>query len=386
MSGPAPGKVFVTGVYGSGKTRFAKAFARRRRLPYFDFDRLHVYGARERQSGRILEGLPESFVIDAIPIDENDGWDDFAAYEARNEVLVVCVYCSDRAQWLRRIQEKEYRNDPRRGGRAALRLRYRIARLRLRPRYPLSIDTAAHLRAYRFFFTRNAPLLARFRHVLYYDSTRGEYTTADEMLRRIRFRNFPLEDRLDGLGKEHDWKYQDIEVLDFVGYSESHKTWERIRGLVDWKGKRVIDLGCFHGYFCFKAEDEGDEAVGIDRSPPVLEIARAVNDLRGGRVRFRQWVGGDDLPEGDVVLCLNVLHHFADPPQAVSRMACREAIFEIRKDCRPAVERHFEVLREVPSHREDRVILLGARRGAPGGGEPRGTSGDGVPWGTEGPS
>ncbi len=360
------GKVFVTGVYGSGKTRFAKAYARRRGLPYFEFDLLHDYRRREKQSGRILDGLPGSFVIDAIPIDENDGWDDFAAYEARNEVLVVCVYCPDRARWLRRIQEKEYRNDPRQGGRAALRLLYRIARLRLRPRYPLSIDTASHLRAYRFFFSRNAPFLARFRHVLYYDSSRGEYTTGEEMLRRVRFRNFPLEDRLDALGKDHDWKYQDIEIIDFKGYSASHETWKRIRGLVDWRGKKVLDLGCFHGYFSFKAEDAGAEAAGFDRSPPVLGIARAVNELRGGRVVFREWVGGDDLPEGEVVLCLNVLHHFADQDLAVSRMRCREAVFEIRQDCRPVVERYFEVLREVSSHRKDRIILLCARRAESG--------------------
>jgi len=361
------GKVFVTGVYGSGKTRFAKAYARRRGLPYYEFDLLHDYRSREKQSGRILDGLPGSFVIDAIPIDENDGWDDFAAYEARNEVLVVCVYCPDRARWLRRIQEKEYRNDPRQGGRAALRLLYRIARLRLRPRYPLSIDTARHLREYRLFFSRNAPYLSRFRHVLYYDSSRAEYTTAGEMLRRVRFRNFPLEDRLDALGKDHDWKYQDIEILDFVGYSESHETWKRIRDLVDWKGKRVHDLGCFHGYFCFKAEDAGAEAVGLDRSPSVLEIARAINDLRGGRAAFREWKGGDDLPAGDVVLCLNVLHHFADQDLAVSRMRCREAVFEINAACRPVVEKYFEVVREVSSHRKDRVILLCARRGAENG-------------------
>ncbi len=361
------GKVFVTGVYGSGKTRFAKAYARRRGLPYFEFDLLHDYRKRDKQSGKILDGLPGSFVIDAIPIDENDGWDDFAAYEARNDVLVVCVYCPDRARWLRRIQEKEYRNDPRQGGRAALRLLYRIGRLRLRPRYPLSIDTALHLRAYRFFFSRNAPYLSRFRRVLYYDSSRGEYTTADVMLRRVRFRTFPLEDRLDALGKDHDWKYQDIEILDFKGYSQSDETWKRIRGLVDWKGKRVLDLGCFHGYFCFKAEDAGAEATGLDRSPSVLAIARAINDLRGGRAVFREWEGGDDLPAGDVVLCLNVLHHFADQDKAVSRMRCREAVFEINAACRSAVEKHFEVVREVSSHRKDRVILLCARRGAEDG-------------------
>ncbi len=358
-------KVFVTGVYGSGKTRFAERYGREHRLPRVYFDRLYRYDLKGRQGAAILAGLPGAFVIDAIPFDEDGLWGDFAAYEARNDVLVVCVFCPDRDLWLRRVQEK--RDAEKRSGVKETpreRVRRWLRRAGLRPEEALSIDVDHHLKKYRNFFRQNLPLLSTFRNVRYYDSACGAFATREEMLARIRFKCFPLEDHLAGLGKDHDWRYQDIEVLGLVGYSESYRTWERIRDLVDWKGKRVADLGCFHGYFCFKAEDAGAQAFGFDRSPAVLAVARMINDIRGGNAVFSEWVGGDALPECDVVLCLNVLHHFADQDKAVSRMACRQAIFEIKEEARPVVEKHFEVTRRLDSHRADRCLLLCARRGA----------------------
>ncbi len=355
-------KVFITGVYGSGKTRFARRYARKQRLPYFDFDRIHRYDDHGKTAERILADLPERFVIDAIPIDSQGRWTDFITYESANEVQVVCVFCPDRKRWLRRIQEKDYINDPTRGLRAALKLRYRIARLRLRPDYPLSIDADHHMREYRRFFLENVPILKRFRHLLLFDSCRKEFTSAEEMLARVGSRTFPLEEHLDSLGPNHDRKYQDIEILNFVGYTESHKTWDRIRDLVDWRGMRVLDLGCFHGYFCFKVEDAGGIVEGLDRSRPVLDVAAMINDLRGGRALFREWVAGNELPECDMILCLNVLHHFENPEKALSTMRCRQAIFEINEDNRPLVEKYFRVLRETGSHRPNRRIFLCDRR------------------------
>lgn len=369
------GKVFVTGVYGSGKTRFAARHARKHRLPLLDFDRIYRYDEHGKAADRILRELPERFVIDAIPIDTQGRWADFIAYESLHEVLVVCVYCPDRKRWLRRIQEKAYINDPTRGMRAALKLRYRIARLRLRPDFPLSIDADLHAKEYRRFFLENVPILSRFRNVRYFDSCREEFTSAEEMLVRVGSRTFPLEEHLASLGESHDWKYQDIEILGRIGYTESFRTWDGIRNLVDWKGKRVLDLGCFHGYFCFKVEDAGGIVKGLDRSRPVLDVAEMINGLRGGRVAFREWVAGGELPECDVILCLNVLHHFEDPEKALSRMRCRQAVFEINEGNRPLVEKHFDVLREVPSHRPNRRIFLCLRRDGPPAGTAAGRSG-----------
>jgi hypothetical protein len=355
-------KMFITGVYGSGKTYFAERYGKRHRLPYKNFDLLHDYTSKKNQSKKILNDLRTSFIIDAIPFDLQSGWADFVEYESQNKVLVVCVYCPDRSVWLRRVHKKLFRRQfPGRRGKVRWYMhsvKGILYKMRYRRERPLPIDTHAHLRAYREFFTNCLPLLEQFKQVKYYDSVRREYTSKKEMLESIRFEYFCLEDHLDDSGTDYDKWYQDIEILHFIGYTESHKTWERIKDLVDWKRKSVNDLGCFHGYFAFKAEEAGAVVWGFDQSSAALTTARMINDLRGGNVIFEEWVAGDALPECDVILCLNSLHHFENQERALSRMRCKQAIFEINEDCLPSVEKYFEVNRRVASHRADRTILL----------------------------
>jgi 2-polyprenyl-3-methyl-5-hydroxy-6-metoxy-1,4-benzoquinol methylase len=368
-------RTFVTGVYGSGKTWFAKRYAARRGVPFVSFDDLFRYGVRENQSRAILRDLPAAFVMDAIPIDENAAWDDFREYEAGHDVLIVCAYCPDPVRWLRRVAAKADqaavgrlrlgRALPRQIGTLA-RQRLRDLKRTLRGTHPKSLrlhdrQERAHLREYRDFYTRRLAVLRTFRNVLYYDSLRDELTSETEMLRRMHAETFPLHEHLDRATGEYDAAYQDIEALEASGYSESARTWENIGDLIEWRGRRVVDLGCFHGYFSFKIEDRGGIVTGLDRSAAALETARMVNALRGGRVEFRQWTGGDPIPECEIVLCLNVLHHFGDAAmqeRVVAGMRCDAALFEINAGQLPMLERRFRELARHRSHRQNRIIVL----------------------------
>ena len=161
----------------------------------------------------------------------------------------------------------------------------------------------------------------------------------------------------------YDKTYQDIEYIDFKGYSESYKTWDAIKDLIEWKDKTVADLGCFHGYFSFLIARHGGKVVGMDRSPEVLETTEILNRCYGNIIQTKQWVGGDPVGEEfDVALVLNVMHHFADQEKALQNIKAKWVIFEVKYDQRFLIAQYFNEVRTVPSHRQGRIIVLGERR------------------------
>jgi len=162
--------------------------------------------------------------------------------------------------------------------------------------------------------------------------------------------------------RTYDKTYQDIEYIDFIGYSQSFKTWNAIKDLIDWKEKRVADLGCFHGYFSFIIARHGAKVVGMDRSPEVLETTEILNNVYGNIITTKVWVGGEPVSgDFDVALCLNVLHHFGDEEKALQNIKSKWAIFEVKYDQRFLIAQYFDIIRKVPSHRVGRIIILGER-------------------------
>ena len=164
----------------------------------------------------------------------------------------------------------------------------------------------------------------------------------------------------------YDKYYQDIEHIGFKGYSESSKTWENIKNLIDWNNKSIIDLGCFHGYFCFKAEQAGATVVwGLEGHPTygnqILETVNLIKEMNGSKVNFICWdVNADEVgPECDIALCLNCLHHFPDQEKVLSGLKCKWIICEINNDQIELVKKYFTIIKRILSHRKNRVILLG---------------------------
>jgi SAM-dependent methyltransferase len=84
----------------------------------------------------------------------------------------------------------------------------------------------------------------------------------------------------------------------------------------------VADIGCGDGYLTLEMARWARTVVGIDRSDPVLERAKALADRR--HVTNAQWKKGDlsRLPlrdaSVDVALLSHALHHAADPESAVA--------------------------------------------------------------------
>jgi len=90
----------------------------------------------------------------------------------------------------------------------------------------------------------------------------------------------------------------------------------------DLRGKRVLDIGAWDGWFSFEMERRGAEVVAIDRweNPRFFEIRR----LLGSKVDYRELdvydLSPDKIGTFDVVLFLGVLYHLKHPLLALERV------------------------------------------------------------------
>lgn len=155
-----------------------------------------------------------------------------------------------------------------------------------------------------------------------------------------------LRKHLDTL--TYDKYYQDIEILNFEGYSKSFETWDRIQSLgIDWRNKSVCDLGCFHGYFSFKVEQMGaDTILGLDQGVEVLEFSNKLKVLSSSKVEFSVWRGGQTTPNCDIALVLNMLHHCADQRETLVNINCEYAVFEVNTEQIPLISEYFDILKQ----------------------------------------
>ena len=176
-----------------------------------------------------------------------------------------------------------------------------------------------------------------------------------------------LKTRLQTVG--YDVNYQDIECLDIHGYDRSEPTWLKIANdlNIDFVGKSVCDLGCFHGYYAMKAEQAGaSRVIGLDRSEDILETARMISEASSSSVEYMIWESRQQTPRCDIALVLNMLHHCPDQELTLQNIECEEAVFEVNADQIATVNRYFDIIqmvtgREYPQ-RDPRILLYCRKR------------------------
>ncbi|MHA2084457.1 MAG: class I SAM-dependent methyltransferase [Candidatus Thorarchaeota archaeon] len=161
----------------------------------------------------------------------------------------------------------------------------------------------------------------------------------------------------------YDKLYQDIKPIGMVGYSKSFQTWNTIKDIVKWQGTSVVDLGCFHGYFCFRIEEAGaSKVVGLDAADFALVTTRLIAKLEGSNAtEFQHWHDEEPIPEADITICLNAFHHFKDPIGCLRRIKSKRVIFEVYSNQESQIASVFSITERRPSHRDGRVILLAQR-------------------------
>lgn len=113
-----------------------------------------------------------------------------------------------------------------------------------------------------------------------------------------------------------DKYYQTIELPfghKIQGYNvdSEHKSWEQIKEIYDFKGKKVADIGCFTGYFCFEIKKSANIVHGFDKVVPAIETAREIAKLKELDIKFEVFdMDKEEIKEEyDIILLLNVWQH-----------------------------------------------------------------------------
>lgn len=345
----------VVGASGAGKSLYSDALPG----PVVHFDDIHDYGSRETDYSALRPGI----VVDGWRLDMDRNLDKFLAAcgVAADEIEVHVVYASPLELFLAQ-RRKELAGC------------YVIAEDQRTLRSHAAAWSGRQVHIVRTYLHK----LAKFRVRWFYrDGGAFVEHPDDTHLFQVIARD-PVEELLAWVNEHsNDPNYQTIELDGQVirnGYTEPEKSWERIKDWVDWNGKSVGDAGCFHGYFCFKAEEAGADAVcGYDKGGWPVDVSRRLAELKSSWCQFvQQDLSRGPATEHDVWLVLNSLHHIVRGRgddglvcflQAVYKQS-REAIFEINPDSEEVVLGHatvngFSLVHDAESHR---VTAKGTRR------------------------
>lgn len=132
------------------------------------------------------------------------------------------------------------------------------------------------------------------------------------------------KEQVEDLLKREKLAYQKIELPYGLSTGGKDRSETSAKIFADGvQGKSVLDIGCFLGYFCHEAVRRGaSRVVGIDVDENRLRQARQIADCLGMRIEFKLFdIEQEELTEQfDVILMLNVLHHFRNPISVVDKV------------------------------------------------------------------
>jgi len=347
--------VIAVGDYGTGKTSFAKWYAKEYGGVYLDFELLYCGDGNDGSFGIFLNRLKATMEKSRSKLFVMDGLSDVTTKPERElvplsahlrdnivcEVQVCLCFAAPHVVHARQIAKACHTSYP-------LPDSEEVIKLKIYQRYnmvagseenPLFVDTTDG-----FHILTKEEFPQRWEELIF-------YSDLTKML--------------------HDKYYGDIVLpsgIKISGYTQSHKSWERLVHLVDFKDKDVLDLGCFHGYFCFKAEEAGACAVtGVEADENTLEVAKKVAMLRKSKVRLCRG-DLDDFEAGcvyDIVLALNVLQHIKNIDHALNNIfrSSKTAVFEVPVSQKGIISKYaeqfgFDLVGRANSHREGREIIV----------------------------
>jgi SAM-dependent methyltransferase len=131
--------------------------------------------------------------------------------------------------------------------------------------------------------------------------------------------------QVEQLLAEEDFQYQRIELpYGLATPGRDRMSTARQIFPADLRGKSVLDIGSYLGFFCFEALRRGaDRVVGLEADAESVRKARRLAECLDLKPEFRHGDIEHASIDGqfDYVLCLNVLHHFRDPILVLEKLA-----------------------------------------------------------------
>ena len=140
-----------------------------------------------------------------------------------------------------------------------------------------------------------------------------------------------------------DAPYQAYQPIPFAGFEDIKSDiyrpcFDRLEMILhtigDIKGKRILDIGCNVGFFCFELGKRGAKVLGVDSDSRAIAIANMVNDCFSMGVDFQTKKISDELLQNsqvhfDVVLFLNIFHWYVRNNQQEEGYHLVQAISEM---------------------------------------------------------
>lgn len=123
-----------------------------------------------------------------------------------------------------------------------------------------------------------------------------------------------VDEFLTHLGDHSGISYQPVPHPDLADFpsKKGHERPDMILEVLPIRSGRLLDIGSNKGYLCHRFEDAGFDCVAAERSERELHFLRMFHDAAERKFEV---VGGDVLTQDfggsfDVVLALNIFHHF----------------------------------------------------------------------------
>lgn len=182
-------------------------------------------------------------------------------------------------------------------------------------------------------------------------------------------------EKINQLISQHQFWYHIIQVTPDIATPGINHSSTRLAILdklglpKDLSGKRVLDIGCRDGYFCFEAEKRGAEDVlGID----FVEIEHTgfdiIRKITGSQARFASenvyYLTPEKYGHFDIVFFLGIFYHLRNPMLALDRIRATMNTGGMLFVSTPVLDTSFPMhngeikeLAEVAPHLQDIPIL-----------------------------